>query len=286
MRIWIRLWTEMLDDPKVGLLDDTTWRVTVSLFMLAGEVDQEGLLGKGKVIAWRLRRDEAQVLDALNQLSALGIVETNPEGDWRLCNFSKRNQRVEDKIRQQQHRKAARSSTLVSQPVTGLSQEWSQSEAEVEEEEESEQEIDPEKTLAASAAAPNLRLPGSPLEASQNREIMLYQKVTGIFPGEDKYHPIIESLQLIRVLQELPGEETLGKYLAPFWQAWKASRRKDGSLFDPFNLAWLTEWAVGGKIPARRRLMGPAPVGHFSRAGPSSLEAEIIRLKGQTHGDP
>ena len=42
MKHWIKLWPELLYDPKMAQLDDHLWRVAVSCFLLAGEVDQHG----------------------------------------------------------------------------------------------------------------------------------------------------------------------------------------------------------------------------------------------------
>ena len=36
-RIWIKLYLEILDDPKMDLLPDWLWRRAIELFLLAGE---------------------------------------------------------------------------------------------------------------------------------------------------------------------------------------------------------------------------------------------------------
>jgi hypothetical protein len=65
---WVKIYTEMIDDPKIGRLNDATkWRF-VSLVLLAGECDRDGALISGNEsmsvtdIAWRLRvmRDRNQ----------------------------------------------------------------------------------------------------------------------------------------------------------------------------------------------------------------------------------
>jgi hypothetical protein len=115
---------------------------------------------------------------------------------------------------------------------------------------EGENEFKGESTSSSAAAA---KVPKNPMEASNNPDILLYKKITDMFPGEDRYKTIVENIELIRVLHEFPNEGAMEQYLAPFWLAWKAGKRQDGESFDPFSLAWLVEWSVGGRIPARNK---------------------------------
>ena len=54
-RFWIKLYLEILDDPKMGLLPDWLWRRAIELFLLAGENGNDGLLQPVTDLAWRLR---------------------------------------------------------------------------------------------------------------------------------------------------------------------------------------------------------------------------------------
>ena len=38
-KFWIKLYHEILDDPKMGRMPDRLWRRTIELFLLAGELD-------------------------------------------------------------------------------------------------------------------------------------------------------------------------------------------------------------------------------------------------------
>ena len=43
-KYWIKLYYEILDDPKLGKLTDWLFRRAIELFLLAGENDNDGLL--------------------------------------------------------------------------------------------------------------------------------------------------------------------------------------------------------------------------------------------------
>ena len=88
-RIWIKLYLELLDDVKlVGLPEAVCWRF-VQLLLVAGERDEGGILPPTKQLAWRLRMDQAQLLDDLRVLSEVGVVGRQGER-WKVTNFEKR----------------------------------------------------------------------------------------------------------------------------------------------------------------------------------------------------
>lgn len=77
---WIKLYTEMLDDAKIGRLEDAVkWRF-VSLLLLAGECDQDGALMTSEKpmslddIAWRMRVTREQCETEIESLLMCGVV--------------------------------------------------------------------------------------------------------------------------------------------------------------------------------------------------------------------
>ena len=77
---WVKLYTETLDDVKVGRLTDSQkWRF-VSLVLLAGECDAAGALVTGDSpmtpndIAWRLRCDAQTLVTDLQKLTEVGLI--------------------------------------------------------------------------------------------------------------------------------------------------------------------------------------------------------------------
>jgi hypothetical protein len=88
-KIWIKLYTEILDDDKIGMLSEyLKWRA-VELFLVAGENGNDGLLPPVARLAWRLRLDEVKIAETLSALTQVGIVHETPEG-WVVTNFKER----------------------------------------------------------------------------------------------------------------------------------------------------------------------------------------------------
>lgn len=101
---WIKLYSEILDDPKMGRLPDHLFRRVIEIFLIAGDNQQDGKLSSVIDMAWKLRTTEA---DLENDLQAIadqaGIVEHSPEG-WRVVNFAKRQGPSSEAERMQRYR--------------------------------------------------------------------------------------------------------------------------------------------------------------------------------------
>jgi hypothetical protein len=75
---WCRLYGEMLDDPKVGTLDDASFRTWIELLMVATKADAGGntkLTAEG--IDWVLRRNASVTLHELLQRELVALNESN-----------------------------------------------------------------------------------------------------------------------------------------------------------------------------------------------------------------
>lgn len=86
---WIKLYHEILEDPKMALLPDNLWRRIVELFLLAGKHNDNGALPDTKILAWELRIPAEQLDAELAQIVATGIIERTESG-WKIRNFEKR----------------------------------------------------------------------------------------------------------------------------------------------------------------------------------------------------
>lgn len=92
---WVKLYTELLDDPKLGKLPDLAKLRFIQMLLIAGECDMNGCLMNGDQpltadeIAWRLRIDGKTFADELATLLAAGLVE-QCDGAYCIKNFAKR----------------------------------------------------------------------------------------------------------------------------------------------------------------------------------------------------
>jgi DNA-binding transcriptional regulator YhcF (GntR family) len=115
MRTWIKLYTEILSDPKMGRMTDRQYRTCINLFLIGGQVDNDGELASTDDIAWKLRMDAAAVSDDLAELAKLGIVEDR-DGIWYVTKWQKRqakppsaeNEEVAKRVREHRERKRQR----------------------------------------------------------------------------------------------------------------------------------------------------------------------------------
>ena len=109
---WIKVYHEILDDPKVGRLPDRLFRLMILVFLLAGEFAKNGELPPIEDIAWRLRpiTVEELLLD-LEELSTSGIVHQD-DGRWFVTNFSKRQAPISSSERGKKFRSRERKKQL------------------------------------------------------------------------------------------------------------------------------------------------------------------------------
>jgi DnaD/phage-associated family protein len=125
---WIKLYTEILDDPKMGRLEDHRWRTAIEIFLLAGRTGKNGELPTVDDMCWALRFDRQKLIEELSALSELGILQEAQPGIWAVTHFEKRQAPMSPNERQQRHRSGNAVSRECHKVVT---------EEEVEEEEES-----------------------------------------------------------------------------------------------------------------------------------------------------
>jgi hypothetical protein len=103
---WIKLYHEILDDPKMATLPDDQWRKVIECFLIAGRVNNEGELPPTKQIAWILRNDESEVEEVLNLVAETGIIEKTETG-WYIPKFARRQEKISgsDRTRMSRERK-------------------------------------------------------------------------------------------------------------------------------------------------------------------------------------
>ena len=102
-KYWIKLYHEILDDPKMGRLPDNLWRRTTEFFLVAGETNEMGYLPSIEDLAWRLRIATEILESELIELSEIGIVEKR-DGRWFVSKFSQRQAPANNAERQARYR--------------------------------------------------------------------------------------------------------------------------------------------------------------------------------------
>ena len=162
---WIKLYHEILDDPKVATLPDHLWRRMIELFLVAGRLggnEKTGELPSTKEIAWLLRVSVDDLELDLDQLARIGIISKTP-GGWLVVNFQERQDAATPTERWRAHRDRKRKQQYYSNDNQTKSLTETETESESEEDDD-----DGEKT----EKTPNLQ--------SQSNIFTLYEQNIGI----------------------------------------------------------------------------------------------------------
>lgn len=89
MSYWLKLFTEIIDDPKLAEIPEWAKWCFVEFLCLAKENDKGGELQPVTKMAWRLRKTAKQVEAALRTLKEVGVVHSTG-ATWIVTNFAKR----------------------------------------------------------------------------------------------------------------------------------------------------------------------------------------------------
>jgi hypothetical protein len=262
---WIKLYVEMLDDPKIGLLPDSIkWRFTSALLM-AGELNEDGYLPDIDEMAWRLRVPPETLQSEMRMLAGRGLVELRLHDDgserWFITKFKTRQDPSKNALRQRSWRERHSSGNdSVTNNVTGndshnntsnvidYTKDRNSNAPETETETETETESKRESGATAPAHPPatsphfqpvseaskkrekiNNLLSPSPLPAivqEAPRAMTLMQAVTGHWPGDNNREFLVESL----------GNEPDENALRAAFKLWNSSGYK------PTNYRGICQW--------------------------------------------
>lgn len=88
-KYWIKLYHEILHDPKMCRMPAQLWKRTVEMFLMAGEKDKGGYLPSVDDMAWTLRTEPEQLETELIELQRLGIL-TMIDTKWFVVKFAER----------------------------------------------------------------------------------------------------------------------------------------------------------------------------------------------------
>ena len=237
---WAKLWIEMLDDPKVARLPDSSWRRFSECILLAKELDEGGYLPTVADMAWRLRKDETTIADDMTRLALAGLAELRETADgerWFLPGFENRQSQMSDAERQRRYRERNAVVRLSSQPgnarITNRNDNRyakvtepvtkRNTETEIEKETETEGEQREGATPTPQSRAPQ---PVPTLTAQAHPAVKAIHQVTTYWPGENVTD------ELVAALGETPDIETLRRAN----QLWLFNGYK------PTNFAGICQW--------------------------------------------
>lgn len=102
--LWIKLYHEILRDPKMGRLPDNVWRRAIELFLLAGELNKDGELPDTEDLSWLLHRPNIEEFETeLAYLEKVTIL-TRLDNGWLVTKFADRQKAIGDAERARAYR--------------------------------------------------------------------------------------------------------------------------------------------------------------------------------------
>lgn len=244
---WIKLYYEILDDPKMGRLPDHIWRRSIEMFLMAGEAGNGGYLPSVQDIAWRLRTTDADVTECLEALCAVGIADVTPEGDWIVTHFADRQDAPSNAERQQRYRERKQKANYYSNGESNepRNETVTKRNADIDIDIDKDIDIEAEKNATPATAFPPVA-PGGWM-------MRVFAKVTGMMsiPGNEteKVLPALDGLYVKCGYDE----SALTEYLKPYWAKWLTTKGKNNQPYKKTNCAWLYEWAVAGEMPSENK---------------------------------
>lgn len=228
---WIKLYHEILDDPKMATLPDRLWRRVIELFLCAGRLNQGGLLPDTKQLAWMLRISTDDLDLDLRQIAMTGIIQQTQDG-WIVPKFAKRQgaatgaERVL-RHRERQHKAQYYGDNPGNAPVTLSYTDQIRSDTD-------------QKKKGNPAAASSLRI--SP------DKILCDASGLSAFPGDQ-----LQWVDVIYSMAQDHGVEATTKAMREACNKWVATTGKNGRTYRKTNLnwvAWAQEILAGGNIDA------------------------------------
>jgi len=217
----MKLYYEILDDPKMGKLPDRLFRRTIELFLLAGEKEGDGLLPSVEDMAWRLRTTEEELAETLHALFDIGIVHET-SGGWIVTNLAKRQSPMTSTERVQRFRKQ-----------TGNADETIRFTNETDkirvDKDKSRKDKDTAAAFSEYQANTGLR---------EAEALLLHASEFAALPPA-----FIEYMDIVEGMIRKYGEEDTRVALMKSRGEWERTRRKDGKFYSVLNPAWVG-WAL------------------------------------------
>lgn len=105
-KYWIKLYHEVLHDPKMGTMPDHLWRRAIEMMLIAGDADMGGYLPTIGDMAWTLRCDESELTNDIDRLMERGLL-TQDEDRLIVTNFAQRQGNTSSAVRMARLREKA-----------------------------------------------------------------------------------------------------------------------------------------------------------------------------------
>jgi len=247
---WLKLYTEILHDPKIMRLSPPVRLRFYECLVLARDCDKGGDLPPSEDAAFVFRIPEDQYESEMMELQRSGLVEKN--GNWHLPKFSERQSALSGAERARMHRQTKQKEEYEkdgicypedsnedvkesNEPVTERYNDRNESLHREEKIRIDKIRVEEDSKIAASPA-----ISDSITNVSNTR---VWSEVTGMvaIPGSE-ISKVLPALDALRI--RFPNQDELIAYLKRYYEDWQKRKRKDGATYSRTNCAWLYDLAV------------------------------------------
>lgn len=243
-KYWLKLYIEMLDDPKVMTLRPSLrWRFIETL-LVAGELDEGGYLPDINVYAWRVR-DSLEVIESdFVELADKSLLSKNG-GRWFVTKFADRQAPVGAAERMRRMRSRQQKDEyyqLETEQLPDSYDDVTKRNADTDTDKiRKEKEAEEEDSLRARDLKANGE-DGTAAAASASVFISpdgLLCAASGLasFPADQ-----LEWIEVVHSMAELHGKDATEEAMKMAADKWRKTRTKDGRLYRITNLNWIG-WA-------------------------------------------
>ncbi len=239
---WLKVYTEILHDPKVMRLPPIIRLRFYECLVLAREYDQDGDLPPDEDAAFIFRIPEEQYQVEMKELQSAGLVDRN--GCWHLPKFTERQSAIVGAERVKKYREIKRREEYEQEQTGQLCnenqkecnetlQECNESLHRIEQNRIDKNRVEEEQITPASAIS----------QTGSMSYARIWADVTGMvaIPGSEvsKVLPALDALKV-----KYTVESDLISYLKRYYTDWVKRRGKNGANYSRTNCAWLYDLAV------------------------------------------
>jgi hypothetical protein len=244
---WLKLYTEILEDPKYYRLTDNAKLGMIELMLVAKKVGLEGEIPSIEDVAFYTRRSVDWWQPVFEELSKIEYLVISGS-ETIIRKFAERQAAVEVTERMKQSRALKHKNEFVSrecnEPVTNRNGD-SDTETETETEK-----IQNREDLVNRAASPVNFSDSRPI--IETNYVYVWITITGMsgIPASQS-QKVIDAIDTLR--PKFKDEKELIDYLKPYYDYWLTRKTKDGRAYSKSNCAWLYDLAIAGDpIPAAK----------------------------------
>ncbi len=115
-KYWIKLYHEILDDPKMMRMDEVVFARCIKIFLLAGKANDSGYLPCTADIAWHLRLSDDEIEATLAELQRVNIIIRDGER-WLVRRFAARNEAMPPAEKMRYYRQEQKSQEYHGEPL-------------------------------------------------------------------------------------------------------------------------------------------------------------------------